>query len=234
MTLLSLVQYFCGRNALPVPASVYGTTDSGTLQILRLLEEEGNDLALRYNWTALTVEASHTTVAAESQGAINTIMPTSYRYIINDTIWDRSTRLPIFPSDPAEWEAIKATVSSVQPYRYLIYGGTLNVTPVPAAGLSWYWMYQSSAWILKANNSKLRYFEADTDTMLLPDDLLLAGLRWRWLKEKGLEYAELFATYEKMCTQYMSTDRPRGRLNMSPEMTNAPGVYVPAGSWISP
>ena len=234
MTLLSLVTYFCNRNGIPAPTTVIGNTDPDVLQILRLLEEEGNDLALRYNWNVLTVEAHLTTIASEIQGSLTGLMPSSYRYIINDTIWDRSTRLPIFPVDPADWEAIKATISSVQPYRYLIYDGNINVTPIPPAGLEWYWMYQSSAWILKADNSRYRYFEDDTDTMLLPDDLLLAGLRWRWLREKGLEYAELFATYEKMATQYMSTDRPRARLNMSPDMSNAPGIYVPAGSWISP
>jgi len=233
VTLLSLIQYFCGRNNLPVPSAIIGG-DASTLQIMRLLEEEGNDLALRGNWGALTIDVTHTTVASEDQGAIDTICPTSFRYIINDTTWDRSTRLPLFPVDVTDWQAIKATISSVQPYRYLLQGGHFYVTPVPAAGLTWAWSYMSSAWILKADGSKLRYFVADTDTMLLPDDLLLAGLRWRWLKEKGLEYAELFATYEKMVTQYLSTERPRPRLNMSPDMSNAPGIYVPSGSWISP
>ena len=234
MNLLSLVGNFCKRNGIPVPATVFGNTDPDVMQILTLLEEEGNDLALRYNWSVLTQEASLSTAASEVQGSVTGLMPNSYRYIINDTIWDRSTRLPIFPVDPADWQAIKATISSVQPYRYTLYDGYLYVTPVPPAGLNWYWMYQSSAWILKADISRKRYFEDDTDVMLLPDDLLLAGLRWRWLREKGLEYAELFATYEKMATQYMSTDRPRARLNMSPDMSNAPGIYVPAGSWVSP
>lgn len=233
MTLLSLISYFCGRNAIPIPTSVIGTTDATTLQILRLLEEEGNDLALRGNWGALTIEASHTTVAAEDQGAIDTICPTSFRYIINDTTWDRSTRLPLFPVDATDWQAIKATISSVQPYRYMLQAGHFYVTPIPPAGLNWCWSYMSSAWIANGSN-KVRYFAADTDTMLLPDDLLLAGLRWRWLKEKGLEYAELFATYEKQVTQYLGTERPRPRLNMAPDMSNAPGIYVPAGSWISP
>lgn len=233
MTLLTLLTYFANRTGIPAPASVIGSSDPETLQMLRLLEEEGNDLALRGNWGALTIDVTHTTVASEDQGAIDTICPTSFRYIINDTTWDRSTRLPLFPVDVTDWQAIKATISSVQPYRYLLQGGHFYVTPVPAAGLTWAWSYMSSAWILNGS-SKVRYFVADTDTMLLPDDLLLAGLRWRWLKEKGLEYAELFATYEKMVTQYLSTERPRPRLNMSPDMSNAPGIYVPAGSWISP
>jgi len=234
VTLLTLLTYFANRTGIPAPASVIGSSDPETLQMLRLLEEEGNDLALRGNWGALTIDVTHTTVASEDQGAIDTICPTSFRYIINDTTWDRSTRLPLFPVDVTDWQAIKATISSVQPYRYTLRGGHFYVTPTPAAGLTWAWSYMSSAWILKADNSKLRYFSADTDTMLLPDDLLLAGLRWRWLKEKGLEYAELFATYEKQVMQYLGTERPRPRLNMSPDMSNAPGIYVPAGSWISP
>lgn len=234
MSLLTVVQYFCGRNNLPVPSAVIGTSDTTILQILRLLEEEGNDLAQRGPWNVLTLQASHTTTAAEDQGPITTIAPTSYRYIVNDTIWDRSGKLPIFPVDGPDWQAIKATISSVSPYRYRLRGGNLLVTPTPTAGLSWYFEYISSAWILNGASTKVRYFVADADTMILPEDLLLAGLRWRYLREKGLEYAELFSTYEKQVEYYLSHERPRGRLNMCPEYTATPGIYIPAGSWISP
>jgi len=234
MSLLTVVQYFCGRNNLPVPSTVVGNSNGAVLQILRLLEEEGNDLALRGSWNVLTLQASHTTTAAEDQGAITTIAPTSYRFIVNDTIWDRSGKLPVFPVDGPDWQAIKATVSSVSPYRYRLRGGNLLVTPTPTAGLSWYFEYMSKAWILNGASTKVQYFVADADVMLLPEELIMQGLRWRYMREKGLEYAELFATYEKQVETYLSKERPRPRLNMSPEMSNSPGVYVPAGSWISP
>ncbi len=56
-TLLSVVQDFCKRQNLPSPSTVYGSSDQGVLQMMALLEEEGNDLAQRHFWEALTREA---------------------------------------------------------------------------------------------------------------------------------------------------------------------------------
>ena len=69
MSLLTVVQYFCGRNGIDVPSAVIGSSDKNVIQVMRLLEEEGNDLALRGSWNVLTLQAAHTTTAAEDQGA---------------------------------------------------------------------------------------------------------------------------------------------------------------------
>lgn len=235
LSLLNIITYECNRTGIPAPTTVIGSTDAAVLQLLRLLEEEGNDLAMRGDWNVLTYQASHTTTATEDQGPITTIAPTSFRKILNETIWDRSGRLPIYPVDSVEWQAIKAVVpSGVSPYRYRLRGGNLLVTPTPPASLSWYFEYISKAWILKADLTKLQYFAADTDTTMLPDDLLLMGIRWRYMREKGMEYAELFRTYETQVQYYLGSEKPRARLNMSMPDTRMPGIYVPAGSWISP
>ena len=91
MSMLETVQRFCKRRNLDIPATVTGTTDSQIRQILAMLEEEGNELSGRGEWEQLTFEASHTTVATESQGEMTTIADNGYRYIKFDTIWDRTT-----------------------------------------------------------------------------------------------------------------------------------------------
>ena len=50
MAMLQTVQYFCKRNNIPSPATVFGTTDPQVEQVMSLLEEEGNDLASRGSW----------------------------------------------------------------------------------------------------------------------------------------------------------------------------------------
>jgi len=235
LTLLQIVTNFCNRSNIPAPTSVIASTDTRVLQILRLLEEEGNDLSMRGDWNVLTLQAIVTTTATESQGQITTLAPGGYRKIINDTIWDDSGRLPIYPIDGPEWQAIKAMVpSGISPYRYRLRGGELISTPTPPAGLTWVFEYVSKAWILNGVNH-VQYFVADTDTTLLPDDLVLMGLRWRYMREKGLEYAELFRTYETQVQYNLSNERPRPRLNMSGCTDwRRPGIYVPAGNWIHP
>lgn len=235
MTMLTVVQDFCGRTNIPVPATVYGTTDTQVRQVMKLLEEEGVDLAKRTAWESLTFEASHTTTAAEDQGAMTTIASNGFNYIKNQTIWDRSRRLPVCgPLDAKQWQMLKALFVNGPYYRFRIRGGKLLVNPTPPASESWYFEYVSKNWILAADGTTYKArFTADTDTMLLEEDLLLQGLRWRWKKEKGLEYAEDFNTYEMQVKDAIGRSGGKVTLHMDDSAMRgpAPGIFVPTGSW---
>lgn len=234
MSLLSVIQYVCGRTNVPVPASVLGTTDPQVLQMLRLLEEEGNDLAQRGPWQALTCEATHTTTATIDQGAFTSIATNGFRYIKNGTFWDRTDTLPVLgPVSDQDWQRFQAIPISGPRYRYRIRGGRLLVNPTPAASHTWAFEYLSKNWILSADGLTYKqYFTLDTDTILLPEELVLQGLRWRWKKEKGLEYAEDFRTYELQVLDQLGRDGGKTRLRMDSEERSArPGVIVPEGSW---
>jgi len=235
MSLLTTIQYACGRFGVPVPTTVLGTSDVQVLQMLRLLEEEGNDLSMRNEWEALTIEASHTTVATESQGSITTIASNGFRYIKNDTIWDRTNKLPVLgPLSAFDWQTLKAVNVTGPQYRFRIRGGKLLVNPTPTAGYSWFFEYITKNWILGADGVTYKqYFTLDTDTILLPEDLVLMGLRWRWKKEKGLDYAEDFSTYEMQVKQQTGRDGGKAVLYMDDVSWRGPrpGVWVPDGNW---
>lgn len=238
MSLLSTIQNFCERTNIPAPATVIGTTDPQVKQARALLEEIGNDLALRGDWTALDFETTHTTLAQEDQGAIATIAPTGYRNIKNLTIWDRTARLPVLgPVDAPTWQALKAIVVTGPRYQFRIRGGRLLVNPSPPAGSTWAFEYQSADWILDAAGATYKkYFTLDTDTMLLPETLLMMGLRAWWKKEKGMEYAEDFRMYEAQLKQQLGQDGGKPILYMDGGTArNAlPGIFVPSGSWQIP
>lgn len=236
MSLLTTIQRFCGRTGLTVPQTVYGTTDPQIRQILAILEEEGDDLSKRGDWQELTFEATHTTLATEDQGAIDTIASNGFNYIKNGTIWDRDLRLPVYVIDGKNWQSAKAMTLTGPRYQARIRGGRMISNPVPVAGHTWAFEYVSNNWILAADGVTYKqYFTLDTDTILLPESIVLMGLRWRWKKEKGLEYAEDFRTYENQVTDALSRNGMKQVLNMGHEnMVNSPGVVVPLGSWITP
>lgn len=236
MSLLTVVQHVCRRTNLPVPQTVMGNSDPQILQLLGLLEEEGNDLANRGPWEGLTHEASITTTATEDQGALTTLAPTGYRYIKQETLWDRSTRLPVAgPLAPAQWQALKAMFVNGPRYRFRIRGGHLLVNPTPPAGSSWYFEYASKHWILGVDGTTYKqYFTLDADTILLPEELVLMGLRWRWKKEKGFDYAEDFRTYETQVKDTLSRDggKPTLQQDTQPFRGPVPGVFVSPGTWL--
>ena len=238
MTMLSVVQNFCRRTNIPVPTTVYGTTDSQVQQVMSLLEEIGNDMASRGSWEGLTFEAAHTTLAAEDQGAINSIATNGFRYLKNDTIWDRSTRLPVCgPLDAKQWQALKAWVVNGPLYQYRIRGGKLLVNPAPPASESWYFEYVSQNWILGADGTTYKqYFTLDTDTILLPETVVLMGLRAWWKKEKGLDYAEDMRMYETQLKDSLGRDGSKTTISMDLKSRRGPtpGIFVSPGSWNVP
>lgn len=235
MTMLSMVQHFCRRTNQPVPATVYGSSDEGVLQMMALLEEEGNELSSRGDWQAMVRETTHITVATESQGAITTIASSGgFRYIKNQTIWDRTNALPIYVIDGPEWQSNKARSLNGPRYSARIRGGNLIVNPVPTAGYTWAFEYVSTHWILDNDGSTYKqFFTEDTDTVLLQEPLLIAGLRWRWKKEKGYEYAEDFRSYELMVKDALSREGIKGTLSMGNVPNNqGPLIGIPEGNWI--
>jgi len=238
MTLLQIAQRFCERTNLPSPATVYGSSDPQVVQIKALLEEIGIDMASRVAWEGITFQATHTTIAAEDQGAMTAIAANGFKYIKNQTIWDRTDRLPVLgPLSAQEWQALKAMVVTGPRYRHRIRGGKLLVNPAPAAGHEWDFEYVSQNWILGADLTTYKqFFTLDTDTVLLPDVALLQGLRWVWKREKGLSYDEDFRTYETMLKDAAGRDGGKPVLRMDDSGWNGPrpGVFVPSGNWNLP
>ena len=234
-TLLSIVQGFCGRTNISVPTSVIGSTDPQIVQVQRLLEEEGVDLATRADWQELTQQGTFVSVASEEQGLIATIADDGYRSIKNETFWDRSSSLPVLgPLSAKEWQTLKAVANTGPRYWYRIRGGQLLMNPAPAAGLNFFFEYVSKNWILSNDGTTTQArFANDADDVLLDYDLLTMGLRWRWKKEKGFEYAEDFRTYETQVDKAMARDGGKPTLQMgdSGRWKVRPGIFVPVGSW---
>jgi hypothetical protein len=135
--------------------------------------------------------------------------------------------------DARDWQAMKAVTTMGPRYRFRIRGGRLIVNPSPPAGDSWYFEYVSKNWILGADGTTYKqYFTLDTDEILLPEDLVLMGLRWRWKKEKGFDYAEDFRTYETQVKDALGHDGGKPVLFMDDCSRGArPGVFVPDGDW---
>jgi hypothetical protein len=231
MSLLTVVQDFCRRtNGLSVPTSVLSNTDEGIQQVYALLLEEGEDLLTRGDWQQLTKETTHTTVATESQGVIATIA-SGFERFKNDTFWNRSNKLPIYVVDGIEWQALKAVTNTGPNFQVMIRGNLLLSNPVPDAGLTWAFEYITNNWITSADGATEKSaFTVDTDLILFPEKLVKMGLRWRWKKEKGFEYAEDFRTYEAALKYTLGSNGLKQSLDMGPQ-TRKIGFSVPSGSW---
>jgi len=233
MSLLTIVQAFCERTKIAAPSTVMGNSNEMVKQLRALLEEEGDALSRRGDWEGLTFEATHTTLAQEDQGAITSIATNGYRYIKDETMWDRTDKLPVPQLHSTLWQRYKAVVNASPRYKYRIRGGKLLMTPTPTAGNTLAFEYVSKNWILSADAlTYRRAFVLDTDTVLLPEELFLMGLRWRWKKEQGREYAEDFRDYEMQVADALGRDGGKQTLSLDGGYPQAkPGIIVPEYNW---
>lgn len=232
MSLLTIVQDACNDIGILAPTVVVGSTDQQIKQMLALANKEGKALAARYVWQALQLEATFTTVATELQGTITTIAP-GFKYIINDTIWNRTLKRTIFgPVSPQRWQQLKSQSLTGPWGEYRIKEGLLRITPVPTAGESCYFEYVSKNWCQSAAAVAQSKWAADADTGILDEDLMTLGLIWRWKQAKGQEYSEDFNTYEGRVLNDIARDGGKPVLSMDGGADSfQPGVMVPAGNW---
>lgn len=222
-TLLSVVQKFCRRRGMPYPTGVYGSGDDTFLRLMGILEEGCEALADRYPWQGLRRQASWTSTATESQGALSTLAPDGFKMIINDTFWDRTQTLPVKgPLSPQKWQAQKAIGISGGFYYYRIFEDALNMLPTPAAGHTLAFEYWSTRWGRETGGSYVDAFTADDNTILLPESMVLADLTWRWKKDIGLEFAQDFMNAEALIVNAIGRDGGKPVLDMSQSGDGSP------------
>lgn len=220
MNVLEIIKAACGSIGIPRPNSAIGSADSGVVQLLELLNEEGSELASRSSsgWQALVREATFTTVAQEDQGSLETIIgaTNAYRHILNDTIWNRTRMEPVYgPRKASTWQGYKA-VNITSPFsEYRIRGNRLLFMPAPAAGETCAFEFATKNWLTSSDGTEQRSRATnDEDISLLDDELILAGLKWRWRSSKGLDYSETFQAYERRVVDALARDGTKPRLSL--------------------
>ncbi len=213
---------------LAIGNAVTNSDTGATSTILAII----HDGALALNDEIFTGIESYS-ILTENQGAIKDIASNGYRYIKNGTFWDRTLELPVVVLDGVGWQQEIATRGTSFLYQVRIRGGDLIANPVPAVGHTWAFEYMTWNWITdSAGANPIQYFTDDTDLMLLPEAILMMGLRWRWKKEKGFEYAEDMRTYELLVANALSRDGMNKPLTMSKRRRNPrPKISVPDSSW---
>lgn len=231
MTLLTMIQAASDSVGVSRPSVVIASTDGNVRTMLSLAQTEGRELAERYQWPQLQKEATHTSLAAEDQGVVATIAP-GFNYIVNGTFWDRTLMQPITgPLTPMEWQALKARTATGPYSQYRLMNTHLYAYPVPTAGHTWVFEYQSTHWCQSSGGVGQSAWAADTDTGVLDENLMMLGVVWRFKKKNGLDYSEDYRVYEQKLANATSRVGGKKILNMAGSGSNPFGVYVPEGSW---
>lgn len=212
-TLLQNINAVIDELALPSLTSVVGSSDNTARQLLALANREGKTVSKmkfkeQQGWTGLV----STSTITLSNGVSAYSLPSDLVCPITATYWDVSHKWQLLgPLSPQEWDVLVYGISPAGPrMRFRIKNGQFNVNPTPAAGdvgniLNF--EYYSNTWALNTNGITTQTsFLADTDTYRLDDETMVLGIKWRYLRAKGMDYEEEKAQWFARLMEAMAED----------------------------
>lgn len=231
--LLAIIQDSCRLLSLPIPLVVVASTDTQVQQLYAIANEEGDELQRSYEWQLLTEQYTYATSATEEEP---TAIPDDLDRWIANSMFDRSTMREVLgPITPQQWQAIKA-----QPQLNRVFlawrerGGISYMTPTPSMGDTIAYEYITKNWVEAVNGDLKASFTADTDMPRLSARIIKLGIRWRFLKSKGIDYSQDFDTYQRQLQTEQSKDGGNGKLSITGTYgLNAWGFpsNLPVGNW---
>lgn len=204
MSLLTIVQDAMVLAGLPRPTNVAASADPGVITMMGIVNQAGLQLMRRHAWQALTEEKTFTTVAATEQADA---IPADFDRFVNETMFNRTRNRPLYgPVGNREWQRRQASAIVGIGDHFRVRGNAMLLSRAPSAGETIAFEFVSKNWV---TSDKVR-MTSDTDEALLDENLITVDAVWRYLKVKGLDYAEDFRTAEEQILQAIARDGGRG------------------------
>ena len=166
-------------------------------------------------------------------------LPSGYDRMISDTNWDRTDHWRnIGTKSSQDWQFLQGGIISIGPReRYRIYNGKFRIFQALTTVYNFSFEYVSNYWVCATGSSEgtKAQFTADTDTCVFPDDLMMAGLKFYFLKAKKLDYGIELGEFTRALSYNKAQDVPVPSMSLAPVgMNQLVGPWsVQDGNWPS-
>lgn len=164
-------------------------------------------------------------------------LPSGFDRMVSDTNWDRTNHWQNLGSKSSqEWQWLQGGIISVGPReRYRIYNNNMRIFAALTTVYTFAYEYVSGFWVVATGGTTgtKAAFTVDTDTCVFPDDLMLSGLKFLFLKAKKLDFAIELAEYQRALSSCKAQDIPVASASLAPQqLTELVGPWsTPDGSW---
>lgn len=198
------------------PSAIVANSSPDAVQLLALINRTGREVAYTKKWQELLATHTFPTVASTADYAAGTGTPSDFKSFANLTFWDRTNIKQVRgPVSPQTWEALRSgsLVNPAFQKYFRIAGGTFSIYPTPDAVETVAYQYYSKYWIAGQER-----FAADSDTILIDEDLVILGLRWRWLDAKGLAHETIKSEYYGILNSLEADNGGRDAIIFGPSM----------------
>ncbi len=186
MTLLTIarsVGYNVGLSE--PPQSVFGVDGNDERQLVQFTQEAALEIERRVDWGALRKSEVITGTGSDSRFTL----PTDFSRLVQGAAVF-SGGVPLRGGLSAEeWASL--LITSGAPRYYRLDGDAILLFPYPLAGVNVTINYQSKNWTGSGTA-----WTSDSETPLLPEDLIERGAVWRWKRHISAEYQDYVAEFE--------------------------------------
>ena len=218
-------------SALQVGNVITGTGQTPYAEILTI--DSSTQVTLNAPVTTSTASVSMTFAKQDYD------LPAGYDRMISDTNWDRTDHWRnIGTKSSQDWQFLQGGIISIGPReRYRIYNGKFRIFQALTTVYNFSFEYVSNYWVCAAGSSEgtKAQFTADTDTCVFPDDLMMAGLKFYFLKAKKLDYGIELGEFTRALSYNKAQDVPVPSMSLAPVgMNQLVGPWsVQDGNWPS-
>lgn len=207
MSVLAAAQSAMIRLVGRKPSTLFSSQNQMEMEISDLATDVAVDICTSHDWRKLTKLYTLT-----GDGVASSFdLPADYdRMVIAQAVHDPNNWFWGYSRVHSldEWIAITTSgFFGITPGWWIMLGGKIQFAPTPAAGAQATFPYISKNIGLSASGSPITAFTRDDDTFALDERMLTLGIIWRWKAQKGLEYAEDMANFEKDFSDTAARDK---------------------------
>ncbi len=213
-----------GVQDVAVPTSIIGNT-SPTAKLLKSCAQDiGRFLERTYSWQALKKEYSFATSAAVTGYDI----PEEMRRFANMTIWSDTDEWPLVKVTDSDWRVLQSGgVISALPFRFSVFDNRINLHPAPGADpYTIKFDYYTKYFCESSGGTGQDRWAADNDVCRLDDNLMVLGVRYKYLERNGLPFDEEKASFIEATDSLFTDDRPREMIALGRGPLTRPVVNV--------
>lgn len=202
---------------LTAVADPFASTDAAFVQLCRLLTTSGRELLGIHQWQKFVSEHSITTDALDT-GKYE--LPTDFLYMIDQTGWTPTNRLPMGgPLSAQDWSFIVGSSWN----QYTIYvsfreaDGQLWIQPndpVPD-DIEITFEYITNNWAETSGGTAINRVTASDDIVYFPPMLIMRLLKLRFLEAKGFDTTAALGQYNTALATWIPKDKSAPVLSMS-------------------
>lgn len=129
-------------------------------------------------------------------GKIAYALPSDFEYFLDKTYWDNKYKWALIgPITAQEKQILRyGVVASGPRNKFYIRRNLMWIDPVPTSATLIAYDYFSNAPVLSGSTYS-SVWVTDSDTYLLDEDIFIQGIKWRFLRAKGLDYQEEYQSY---------------------------------------